>query len=280
MHNQALKFMDRNKDVKFFLYYASPLPHLPLQAPKKWVDYYRKKLGEENPYLGDEGYYPNQFPKATYAGMISYLDEQVGEIVAKLKEIGKYENTIIVFTSDNGPTHVGQVDIDFFNSAGIFVNSKKTVKGSVNEGGIRVPTIVTWPTKIMPGTKSDHPSTFYDFFETVSDILDSPLSNKTDGISYYPSLIGKEQKAHDYLYWEFPAYGGQQAIRINQWKGIKRDLLKGPSKLSLFDLSNDPKELVNVSNNYPDVVEKMEKLLKEVHTKATIQKFNIPVLDQ
>ena len=132
----------------------------------------------------------------------------------------------------------------------------------------------------MPGTKSDHPSTFYDFFETVSDILDSPLSNKTDGISYYPSLIGKEQKAHEYLYWEFPAYGGQQAIRINQWKGIKRDLLKGPSKLSLFDLSNDPKELVNVSNNYPDVVEKMEKLLKEVHTKATIQRFNIPVLDQ
>jgi arylsulfatase len=125
MHNQALKFIDRNKDVKFFLYYASPLPHLPLQAPKKWVDYYRKKLGEENPYLGDNGYYPNQYPKATYAGMISYLDEQVGEIVTKLKEIGKYENTIIVFTSDNGPTHVGQVDIDFFNSAGIFVNSKK-----------------------------------------------------------------------------------------------------------------------------------------------------------
>ena len=115
MHDQALKFIDRNRDNKFFLYYASPLPHLPLQAPKKWVDYYREKLGEENPYLGDNGYYPNQYPKATYAGMISYLDEQVGEIVTKLKEIGKYENTIIVFTSDNGPTHVGQVDIDFFN---------------------------------------------------------------------------------------------------------------------------------------------------------------------
>ena len=280
MHNQALKFIDRNRDVKFFLYYASPLPHLPLQAPKKWVDYYREKLGEEKPYIGDEGYYPNQFPKATYAGMISYLDEQVGEIVAKLKEIGKYENTIIVFTSDNGPTHVGQVDIDFFNSAGIFVNSKKTVKGSVNEGGIRVPTIVTWPTKIMPGTKSDHPSTFYDFFATVSDIIGNPLSNRTDGISYYPSLTGKEQKVHDYLYWEFPAYGGQQAIRIDKWKGIKRDLLKGPADLKLYDLYKDPKELNNVAVNHPDLVDKMEKLLKEAHTKATIQRFNIPVLDQ
>jgi arylsulfatase len=212
--------------------------------------------------------------------MISYLDEQVGEIVTKLKEIGKYENTIIVFTSDNGPTHVAQVDIDFFNSAGIFLNSKKTVKGSVNEGGIRVPTIATWPMKIQSGTISDHPSTFYDFFATVSDIIGNPLSNETDGISYYPSLIGKEQKVHDYLYWEFPAYGGQQAIRIDKWKGIKRDLLKGSADLQLYDLSKDPKELNNLAINYPDLVDKMEKLLKEAHTKATIQKFNIPVLDQ
>jgi len=280
MHNQALKFLDRNKDEKFFLYYASPLPHLPLQAPKKWVDYYRKKLGEEKPYIGDSGYYPNQFPKATYASMISYLDEQVGEIILKLKEIGKYENTVIIFTSDNGPTHVEQVNIDFFNSAGIFINSKKTVKGSVNEGGIRVPTIVTWPKKIKSGTKSDHSCTFYDFFVTVSDILGNPLYNKTDGLSYLPTLIGKEQKEHDYLYWEFPAYGGQQAIRINQWKGIKRDLFQGPSNLKLYDLSKDPEELNDVANLYPDVVDNMEKLLKQAHTKATIKTFNIPVLDQ
>ena len=279
MHKQALKFLDKNKDDKFFLYYASPLPHLPLQAPKKWVDYYRKKIGEEKPYIGDSGYYPNQFPKATYAGMISYLDEQVGEIVSKLKEIGKYDNTIIIFTSDNGPTHVEQVDINFFNSAGIFVNSKKTVKGSVNEGGIRVPTIVTWPKKIKSGTKSDHPSTFYDFFATVSDIVGNPLYNKTDGLSYLPSLIGKDQKEHDYLYWEFTGYGGQQAIRINQWKGIKRDLFKGPSNLELYDLAKDPKEINNVANLYPDVVDNMEKLLNQAHTKATIKTFNIPILD-
>ena len=90
--------------------------------------------------------------------MISYLDEQVGEMVDKLKNIGALDNTLIIFTSDNGPTHVSQVDIDFFNSTGIFVNSKKTVKGSLNEGGIRVPTIASWPKKIKAGVKSSHPS--------------------------------------------------------------------------------------------------------------------------
>ena len=280
MHKQALDFIERNKNNKFFLYYASPLPHLPLQAPEKWVNYYKDKIGEEEPYIGDKGYYPNQFPKATYAGMISYLDQQVGEIVTKLKEIGKYENTIIVFTSDNGPTHLSQVDIDFFNSSGIFVNSKKTVKGSVNEGGIRVPTIVTWPNKVKGNSKSDHPSTFYDFFATVSDIIGNPLTYKTDGISYLPTLIGKKQETHDYLYWEFPSYGGQQAIRIDQWKGIKKELLKGPSNLHLYNLNDDPKELKDLADSYPQIINKMEVFMKQAHTKAFIEKFNIPVLDE
>ena len=197
MHNEALSFLDSNKENNFFLYYASPIPHLPLQAPKKWVDYYREKFGKEEPYIGNS-YYPNQYPKSTYAAMISYLDEQVGEIVAKLKEIGKYDNTFIVFSSDNGPTHVEHVDINFFNSAGPFVNSKNTVKGSVNEGGIRVPTIVTWPKKIKPGTYSDHPSTFYDYFATISDIINKELPYSIDGISYYPTLIDEKQDKHDY----------------------------------------------------------------------------------
>ena len=280
MHNEALGFLERNKGNKFFLYYASPIPHLPLQAPEKWVNYYREKFEKENPYLGDKGYYPNLYPKATYAAMISYLDQQVGEIVAKLKETGQYENTLIIFSSDNGPTHKRQVDIDFFNSTGIFVNSKNTVKGNVNEGGIRVPSIATWPKRIKAGSKSDHPSTFYDYFATVCDIIGEDSHYVTDGISYYPTLIGKEQKKHDYLYWEFPAYGGQQAIRINQWKGIKKNLLKGPSKLQLYNLNDDPKELNNLASNYPEIVQKMERSMKQAHTKASIKKFNIPVLDE
>ena len=279
MHDEALGFLDRNKDNKFFLYYASPLPHLPLQAPEKWVNYYRDKFGEEEPYIGDDGYYPNLYPKATYAAMISYLDQQVGEIVSKLKEIGKYENTFIIFSSDNGPTHKRQVDINFFNSAGIFVNSKKTVKGSVNEGGIRVPSIATWPKQIKAGSKSDHPSTFYDYFATVSDIIGETPPYEIDGISYYPTLIGEKQKTHKYLYWEFPAYGGQQAIRINQWKGIKKDLFKGSSDLQIFNLADDPKELNNLASNHPDIVEKMQRYMDQAHTEAQMEKFKIPVLD-
>ena len=280
MHHEAMQFLDRNKDQKFFLYYASPLPHLPLQAPKNWVDYYRDKLGPEEPYLGDKGYYPNLTPKATYAAMISYLDEQVGEIVAKLKEMGVYENTFIVFSSDNGPTNKDeQADIHFFNSTGIFVNSKNTVKGNVNEGGIRVPTIATWPYKINGGRLSDHPSTFYDYYATVCEILGVKPPYPIDGISYYPSLIEKPQKKHDYLYWEFPAYGGQQAVRMDNWKGIKKNLFKGSTPLALYDLSTDLKEQNDLAAQYPEIVQKIENFMDQAHTTPEQEKFRIPVLE-
>ena len=279
IHQEALKFIDRNKDEKFFLYYASPIPHLPLQAPAKWVNYYREKFGEEKPYTGGSGYYPNQYPKATYAAMISYLDQQVGELVKKLKEIGKYENTLIIFSSDNGPTHVEHVDIDFFNSAGPFLNSENTVKGNLNEGGIRVPTIITWPDVIPSGSKSNHPSTFYDYLATISDLVGEPPPYRIDGISFLPTLKGKNQKKHKYLYWEFPSYGGQQAIRIDKWKGLKKNLFKGPSKLKLYNLSVDPKELNDLSSEHPEIVAKMEEMIKEAHKTPIMDIFKIPVLE-
>ena len=252
-----------------------------MQAPEKWVRFYRDKFGPEAPYLGDKGYYPNRTPKATYAAMISYLDEQVGEIVAKLKQMDAYDNTFIVFSSDNGPTHKDeQVDIHFFNSTGVFVNSKNTVKGSVNEGGIRVPTIATWPNKIKGGRRSDHPSVFYDYYATVCDILGVEPPYQIDGISYYPSFLEKPQKEHDYLYWEFPAYGGQQAIRMGSWKGFKKNLFEGASALQLFDLSKDPKELNDLAAEYPEIVYKMENFLKQAHTRAAQKKFRIPVLEK
>jgi len=279
IHQEVLKFIDRNKDDRFFVYYASPIPHLPLQAPVEWVDFYKEKFGDEQPYTGGSGYYPNQYPKATYAAMISYLDQQVGELVKKLKEIGKYENTLIIFSSDNGPTHIKHVDIDFFNSAGPFLNSENTVKGNLNEGGIRVPTIVTWPDVIPPGSESNHPSTFYDYLATVSDLVGVSPPYKTDGISFLPTLKGKTQEKHKYLYWEFPSYGGQQAIRIDKWKGIKKGLFKGESKLKLYDLSVDSKELNDVASKHPDIVTKMENMMKEAHNTPSMDIFKIPVLE-
>ena len=125
MHVKAQEFIENNKDNLFFLYYASPIPHAPLQAPQYLIDKYRNIIGDEEPYLGDKGYFPTRFPRATYAAMIEYIDIQVGEIIEQLKRLNIYDNTIILITSDNGPTYAGGVDFEYFNSTGIFQNDPK-----------------------------------------------------------------------------------------------------------------------------------------------------------
>ena len=166
-----MNFVEKNKDDNFFLYYASVIPHLPLQAPKKWVDYYVEKFGDEKPYYPAYAYYPNRYPKATYAAMISYLDEIVGSLTQKLKEINQFDNTIIMFTSDNGVTHLNQVDSGFFNSSAMFSDDDDTVKGSLFEGGIRVPTFVSWPRMIEEASLTNHISSTQDFYATILDLF-------------------------------------------------------------------------------------------------------------
>ena len=138
MHIKAQEFIEKNKDNPFFLYYASPIPHAPLQAPQYLVDKYKNIIGDEEPYLGDKGYFPTRYPRATYAAMIEYIDIQVGEIVEQLKRLNIYDNTIILITSDNGPTYAGGVDFEYFNSTGLFQNDPKRMKGYTYEGGIRL----------------------------------------------------------------------------------------------------------------------------------------------
>lgn len=280
IHEQALKFLDDHRDQSFFMYYASPLPHLPLQAPKAWVDQYRKEFGEEAPYLGDRGYFPNRYPRATYAAMISYLDHQLGELVAKLKENGNYENTIIFLTSDNGPTYTGGVDFDFFESSGPFTNGYGFTKGFVNEGGIRVPLIVSWPGQINPGTINDHASAFYDLLPTICELTHSDLPEQIDGLSFAPSLLDKSQPKHDFLYWEFPSYKGQQAVRMGHWKGIRKNMQEGNLQLALYDLRVDPKEQTNVALDHPEVVEKMLRILENEHLPSENSKFRIAALGE
>ena len=154
------------------------------------------------------------------------------------------------------------------------------MKGSVNEGGLRVPTIATWPNKIKSGTQSNHPSIFYDYFATVCDILEVEPPYKIDGLSYYPTLTEKPQKAHDYLYWEFAGYKGQQAIRIGSWKGYKKNLNIENVDLHLYDLSRDPKELNDLAAEYPKIVKKMKNFMDQAHTTPAIKRFIIPVLEK
>ena len=277
MHTEAMSFLERNESNPFFLYYASPVPHLPLQAPKKWVDYYRKKLGKEEPYTG-KSYFPCQYPRATYAGMISYLDEQVGELINKLKEMGVYENTFVIFTSDNGPTYTGGVDTEYFESAAPFITAKGRGKGSVYEGGIRVPMIAAWPDKIKAGSSSDHISAFYDFLPTVCDLLNTDIPNNSDGISFLPALINTEQKKHDYLYWEFPEYNGQQALRMGKWKAVRRDLKDGDLNIELYDLENDLQEQNDVAETHPELIIKIEGIFKAEHIPAKFDRFRMVAL--
>jgi len=277
MHDEALAFLDREKDGPFFLYYASPLPHVPLQAPKKWVEYYQDKLGPEEPYTG-KSYFPSFAPRATYAAMISYLDEQVGDLVAKLKEIGQYENTLIIFTSDNGPTYAGGADTAFFESANPFENIQEKIKGQVNEGGIRVPMIAAWPGKIEPRSKSAHISAFHDVMPTLAELTESTVPSSSNGLSFLATLLGESQTVHDYLYWEFPAYTGQQAIRQGKWKAIRKGIFKNEMGIELYDIESDPQELENVASIHPDLVAEMEKLMSSARVEPDIERFKMPAL--
>jgi arylsulfatase len=278
MFNEIINFVQDNKNHPFFLYWATPIPHVPLQAPKRWVDYYVKKFGDEQPYLGDRGYFPHRYPHAAYAAMVSYLDEQIGLLVKHLKDQGLYENSIFFFSSDNGPTYAGGADSGYFDSAQPLRSDQGRGKGSVYEGGIRVPLIVSWPGNIRPGSKTHHISAFYDVLPTLTEIAGTDTPEKIDGISFFPTLKGQTQQTHEFLYWEFPASGGQQAVRMGKWKAMRRNILKGNLEISLFNLETDIKEENNVAVDHPEIVEKMTKIMKEQHVEAEIERFKMAAL--
>lgn len=281
MFDEMTSFVTRNKENPFFIYWASPIPHAPLQAPKHWVDYYVKKFGDEEPYTGNKGYFPNRYPHATYAAMISYLDENIGKLVQQLKEEGIYENTLIVFTSDNGPTYNGGVDPEFFDSAQPFKSTYGHGKGFVNEGGIRVPMIASWPGMIETGSKTDHISAHYDMFATLSDLVGFE-NTENDGISFLPTLLGRDdQTEHQFMYWEFPLYDGQIAIRMGDWKVIRKNIknTKKEATLELYNLKTDPMESDNVADQYPEILEKAAEVLKAQHATPEVERFEIPMLE-
>lgn len=269
MFDRMTRFVDENKEQPFFLYWATPIPHAPIQAPQKWVDYYVKKFGTEEPYDGKKGYFPHRYPHAGYAAMISYLDEQVGQLIQQLKEAGIYDNTIIMFTSDNGPTYNGGTDSPWFESGGPFISEYGWGKGFVNEGGIRVPMIASWPGHIQPGSSTDHISAFWDVMPTVCDIAGMPKPTQTDGISFLPELLGEKQAQHEYLYWEYPEYGGQFAVRIGNYKAICKNVKKkNNTQFELYDLENDPREQNNIAGEHPEILEKVNQILKDEHIES------------
>lgn len=278
MYKEILDFVDRSKDEPFALFWTTPVPHVPLQAPERWIKHYVEKFGDEEPYLGNKGYFPCRYPRATYAAMVSYWDEQIGGLVQKLKELGIYENTVIIFTSDNGPTFNGGSDSPFFDSAKPFKSELGWGKASLREGGIRVPMIASWPGHIPAGSESDLLSAFWDMMPTMCELagVEPPT---TDGISMVPEMLGQtaNQKKHEYLYWEYPEAGGQKAVRMGNWKAFVRNIHKGGRKVELYDLSDYPYEQNDVAEQHPEIVEKVLKIFRTEHVDSDIKKFEMPV---
>ena len=278
MQEKMLSFIEENKSEPFFMYWASPIPHLPLQAPQRWVDYYHDKFGDEDPLI-NASYYPHRYPRAAYAAMISYLDEQVGELLTKLKELGIYENSIIIFTSDNGPTYI-EADVQWFESAGILKTDSKTNKGYLNEGGIRVPMIVSWPAEIKNSFESDHISAFWDIMPTLTEIAGTMTPDNNDGISFLPELLGQKQNKHDHLYWEFSGYSGQQALRMGPWKAIRKNIKKGNLDIELYNLETDILEENNIAKQKPDLMDQIDSIFRTEHTISPIERFRFDIFGE
>lgn len=271
IHQAALSFIEKNKDNQFFLYYPSIIPHAELAAPERLMQKHRAKFSPEKGYKGTDdgkaykngGYGSQEEPHAAFAAMVNLLDEQVGEIRKKIEELGIAENTIIIFTSDNGPHSEGGADPNFFNSN----SNLRGYKRDLYEGGIRVPMVAYWPGKIKPGKKSEHISAFWDVLPTVCEIAQIKTPQNIDGISFLPELLGKKQEKHDYLYWEFLNQGGKQALRLGDWKGIRLNMSNNPeAPIELYNLAYDIGEQNNVAAENPDIVKKIGNIMKKEHT--------------
>jgi arylsulfatase A len=288
---QAVKFVNDNKDRPFFLYYPTIIPHAAFQVPEDSLAEYKGKFPEEKPYLGN--YTANRTPRATFAAMVTRMDGHIGQIISAIREAGISDNTIFVFTSDNGPVFdsLSGESTDFFNSTGGF----RGRKGNLYEAGIHEPTIVAWKGHVNAGSTSDRVVGFEDWLPTFLELAGSKdaIPANIDGISCAPTLLGQSQSPRPFLYREFPAGAGQQSVRIGDWKGIRSNMSPTAAKakpgkkakssaaggmhIELYNLKTDPYETTDVSAQHPDVIAQIEKVMREQHTPNP--DFPFPALD-
>jgi len=282
---KALRLIDTRDRTPFFLYLALTIPHANDEAGAAGME-----VPSDAPYTDRD--WPQ--PEKNYAAMITRMDRDIGRLMRRLADRGLDANTIVLFTSDNGPHREGGSDPDFFDSNGPW----RGIKRDLYEGGIRVPLIVRWPGKVPAGRTSDHPSAFWDFLPTACALARIEPPAEIDGISFLPTLLGQPGQAkHDYLYWEFYEQGGKQAVRWGDWKGIRLDVAgqRKPQKkrarpdrdratgngetthhhgrFELFHLATDPGEAHNVASQHPDVVRRIEQMMDAAHTRSPVWHF-------
>lgn len=274
----ALEFIQENQNRPFFLYMPFAIPHLSIQVPEASLNEYKDKIPEAS--YEHKGYLKHPHPRAGYAAMISHLDRDIGKLMDRLDALGLADNTLVMFTSDNGPTfrRLGGSDSEFFDSAA----GLRGRKGSLYEGGIRVPFIARWPGKIAPKSSSNRQAAFWDLMQTIADAVGVDTPEETTGLSVLPDLLGKETRQPEYLYWEFPAYGGQQAIRQGRWKAIRQNMTdpknEDPLKIELYDLVQDRSESHDIAAEHPEIVAQLGALMGSARTPS--DRFPFAVLDK
>lgn len=281
IQQKALHFLDdASKDKPFFLFLPYTLPHAELIVPDDSIFESYKGKFPEKPYKGQDydgphtghGYTSQQYPHATFAAMVTRLDMYLGQIMEKLRQRGLDKNTLVIFTSDNGPHIEGGADPAFFHSSGIY----RGVKRDLYEGGIREPFVAWWPGVIQPHSASNFAGAFWDMLPTFANLAGAPVPDNIDGISFLPSLTGKgRQQQHPYLYWELHESGGKQAVRMGKWKAVRLHADAGPIKATteLYDMDKDPGEKNNVASQYPDIIKKLEAIMDKAHSPSPLFPF-------
>lgn len=265
-HAKALDFIRRSHQGPFFAYLPYIIPHVELVVPEDSEAPFRRKFPKRAIVDSRPGYLGSEDGLATYAGMVTRLDRYVGEVLALLDELGVADNTVVIFSSDNGGQNGGRNQgwtqmTDFFRANG----NLRGYKGSFYEGGLRVPLIVRWPGRVAPGTTSDHVCAFWDVLPTLCDAAGIERPKEIDGLSLLPALTGKgDQVEHAGLYWEYPRGRGGigRAARMGRWKGIQQ-VPEGP--VELYDLGRDPSEQTDVSGEHPEFVGEITAFLDAAH---------------
>lgn len=270
IRREAITFIEENREQPFFLYFPSTLPHVALHVPQQDLEPYLALGWNDPPFTAaGGGYTPHFTPRAAYAAMISRLDADVGALLQELDRHGLTENTMIVFSSDNGTTHLDrEVDADFFASVG----ELRGLKGSLYEGGVRVPTIVSMPGVVPAGTSSDYVSGFEDWMPTFAELTGGWGEGvaAVDGISLLPLLQGQQQSVRRFLYREFPGYGGQLSLREGDWKLVRQNLGKGDTSVELYNIASDPGESTDLADQHPDRVRAMLQRVLEIRSPSEL----------
>ena len=250
---KSLAWIEQNKAKPFFLYFSSTLPHANNEASSATGD------GQEVPDYGIYKDKPWPNPDKGQAAMITRLDAQVGQLLAKLKALGLEKNTLVIFTSDNGPHEEGKNNPKLFNPSGPL----RGMKRALTEGGVRVPFIARWPGKIKAGSTTEHIAYFGDVMATASELTKQQTPSGLDSISFAPTLLGKTQPQHKYIYFEFYEQGGRQSVRFGNWKAIREPMMTG--KIQLYDLAKDIGEANNIAAAHADVVKQAAAYMDEAH---------------